>query len=95
MIRTLKPGDQIRYRPSGTVREIVDVRRTGYGWRYPDMGQTTPSGGENYWWSENSTDPFFEGLWDLVPDAERVAPPTGEMDAEQVEEARALAGRLT
>jgi hypothetical protein len=29
-------------------REIVDICRMGYGWKYPDLGDRTPAGGENY-----------------------------------------------
>lgn len=47
-------------------REIVDIRPTGYGWKYPDLGETTPSGAENYWISENSSDPFFEVGWTKI-----------------------------
>lgn len=63
----LKPGDMVRRRMNGecSVREIVDVRATGYGWKYPEYGKLTPAGGENYWLSENSTDPFFE-TWEWL-----------------------------
>lgn len=59
----LKPGDMVRL--DGVVREIVDARATGYGWKYPEYGKLTPDGGENYWWSENSSDPFFE-TWEWL-----------------------------
>jgi hypothetical protein len=53
-----KVGDILAYRHDPNLqREIVDVRPTGYGWKYPEYGNVTPAGGENYWWSENSTDP--------------------------------------
>lgn len=69
----LKPGDRVRWRQDPqVVREIVDVRDAGYGWRYPDMGEHTPAGGENYFLSENSTDPFFELGWERAP---RLDPP--------------------
>lgn len=50
------PGDILvnRWAPS-IRREIVDVRETGYGWRYPEE-----VAGENYFWSENSSDPFLQ-----------------------------------
>lgn len=51
---------------NGTCREILDVCDTGYGWRYPDLDAITPAGGENYFRSENSTDPFFELGWRKV-----------------------------
>jgi len=63
----LSVGDTIISDPTvhGTEiqREIVDVRKAGYGWKYPDLGETTPIGTENYFWSENSTDPFFDYGW--------------------------------
>lgn len=67
------PGDQLCSR-CGVVCEIVDVRPTGYGWRYHDLPDPTPEGRENYFWSENSTDPFFNGLagWRLLNADERV-----------------------
>lgn len=64
----LRPGDRIQH-PSGTIREIVDVRPTGYGWKYPEYGLTCPDGKENYWWSENSSDPFFDVGWVRLPEA--------------------------
>lgn len=71
-MRDLKPGDQVIH-AEGTVREIVDVRPTGYGWKYPDLADITPAGGENYFWSENSTDPFFEVRWRRAEPHERVS----------------------
>jgi len=69
-----KPGDIIcsrHERDNDLLRQIVDVRPTGYGWKYPDLGETTPSGGENYFWSENSSDP--ELYWWVLqqPNAKR------------------------
>jgi hypothetical protein len=55
-----KPGDIIcgrQERDRDLVRQIVDVRPTGYGWKYPKHGDITPSGVENYFISENSSDP--------------------------------------
>lgn len=76
MIRTLRPGDQMVWRDNeSVVREIVDVRSTGYGWKYPDLGTVTPTGGENYFASENSSDPFFEYGWRQASADERVSPP--------------------
>lgn len=60
----LREGDLIIGR-DGTVREIVDVRSTGYGWRYPDIEGMPPAQGENYFWSENSGDPYFDWGWRL------------------------------
>jgi len=39
------------------VREIVEVRKTGYTWKYENS--------VNDYWSENSNDPFFEFDWKL------------------------------
>lgn len=62
-----KVGDVLQSKRDPEVqREIVDVRPTGYSWKYPDLGETTPSGVENYWISENSSDPFFEVGWTKI-----------------------------
>lgn len=61
-----QPGDILVHKKHPDLRrEIVDVRRTGYGWKYPDLGERTPAGGENYWWSENSSDPTLTWEWRL------------------------------
>lgn len=74
----LAPGDQILYKCSdrNVVLEIVDVRPTGYGWKYPDLDAVTPAGGENYFWSENSNDQFFDMGWRIASPSERVTLPT-------------------
>lgn len=50
--------------------KIAVVRKTGYSWYYPQypFEGKTPSGAENHWWSENSSDPFFEMGWYKVED---------------------------
>ena len=58
-VRCVKPGafavgDVIERR--GIRREITEVRDTGYTWRYPDIP-------DRDFWSENSTDPFFDLGW--------------------------------
>ncbi|MCV9964946.1 hypothetical protein OIU34_23920 [Pararhizobium sp. BT-229] len=67
-----KRGDVIvsPYAP-GTRREIVDVRPTGYSWKYAQWGEKTPADHENYWWSENSCDPMLEFGWQLEKRADR------------------------
>ncbi len=77
MKRRFKPGDRITHPhfPS-VVREIVDVRANGYGWRYPEFGERTAAGYENYFISENSTDPELDG-WVL-------ASPSSKGDDEEV-----------
>ncbi len=57
----LSVGDKIygqQHHNKGIIREIVDVRDTGYTWKYPDHDDT--------YWSENSNDPFFEFGWELL-----------------------------
>lgn len=55
-------GDKIEYigppqkRPPA-VREIVEVTVTGYMWRYPDMGETCPSGDRNLFSTDETYDP--------------------------------------
>lgn len=75
-MKDLRPGDLIHH--GYVFREIVDVRPTGYGWRYPEHGKICPDGSENYWWSENSSDPFFVLGWKKVgvttQSAEQIAP---------------------
>jgi hypothetical protein len=61
------PGQKLQHVSADEPIEIVDVRPTGYGWKYPEFGEELPNGGENYWWSDNSTDPFFELDWRVVP----------------------------
>lgn len=61
----LKPGDWVQWQ-GGAIREIVDVRRSGYGWRYPEIEGQPPAQGENYFISENSNDPFFEHGWKKI-----------------------------
>jgi hypothetical protein len=68
-MKGLKPGDKLKMlglHGTEIVIEIVDVRSTGYGWKYPDLGKVTPSGEENYWWTENSSDPFLDVGWVLI-----------------------------
>jgi hypothetical protein len=50
----LKPGDFVE--SGGVVREITEVRPTGYTWRYPEVP-------DRDFWSENSNDPHFEMGW--------------------------------
>jgi hypothetical protein len=40
-------------------RQITEVRKTGYTWKYPDID-------DRDFWSENSNDPFFEWGWEIV-----------------------------
>lgn len=42
-------------------RKIAKVRKNGYSWFYPEweFEARTPSGSENHYWSENSSDPFL------------------------------------
>lgn len=42
----------------GIIREILEVRKTGYTWKYPESDAD--------FWSENSSDPFFVMGWELV-----------------------------
>lgn len=50
------------------VIEIVDVRDQGYGWKYAEWEDTCPNGSENYFWSENSSDPALsENMWKPQP----------------------------
>ena len=37
-------------------REIIEVRETGYSWKYPDVPHRV-------FYSEDSSDPFFEWKW--------------------------------
>lgn len=46
--------------------QIVEVMDKGYSWKYPDDGERCANGQENLFWSENSTDPFFEVGWRRV-----------------------------
>lgn len=39
-------------------REIIEVRDTGYTWRYPEAP-------DKDFWSENSNDPLLEWGWEL------------------------------
>jgi hypothetical protein len=47
-------------------REITEVRKTGYEWKYPDMGKVTNAGDPNSFMSENGTDPFLQHGWTLI-----------------------------
>lgn len=67
----LNPGDQI-VSDQGTVREIVNVRPSGYGWKYPEWGEKCPNGQTNYFISENSNNPFFDWVWRMARPDERV-----------------------
>jgi hypothetical protein len=61
----LKVGDIVRgiARHNDKVRrEILEVRPTGYTWRYPDVP-------DHDFWSENSNDPFFDAGWEVEPPA--------------------------
>lgn len=59
----LKVGDRVVWNPDkDVIREIVEVRDTGYSWKYPDIDKT--------FLSENSNDPFFEMHWSLVHDGQ-------------------------
>lgn len=60
-MRTLKVGDRMKWQT--VIREITEVRPTGYQWRYPDLPDLCPDGSQNSFASENSDDPFFE-RWD-------------------------------
>lgn len=53
-------GDVLRgtMHNSGVECEILEVRDTGYTWRYPDIP-------DKDFWSENSCDPFFEWGWEI------------------------------
>lgn len=54
----LAPGDVIIWKENPSViRQIVDVRPTGYGWHYEDDPE------KKYFLSEDSTDPFFQYGW--------------------------------
>lgn len=64
-----KVGDQIITRQfPGVVREITEVRPTGYEWKYPDMGEICVSVQRNSFASEWSNDEFL-GWWELRPTA--------------------------
>lgn len=39
------------------IKEIIDVRKTGYSWKYEDL--------DRVFMSENSNDPLFEHCWEL------------------------------
>lgn len=39
------------------VKEIIEVRKTGYSWKYEDS--------DRVFMSENSNDPLFEQCWTL------------------------------
>lgn len=65
----LKVGDKIMFdKNPDVIREIVEVRTTGYTWRYPG---SEPVDLSNTWISENSNDPFFDGLWEKVENKAR------------------------
>jgi len=61
----LKVGDKVMWDNNpDVIREIIEVRPTGYTWRYPG---DEPATLENTWISENSNDPFFDWpLWSKV-----------------------------
>lgn len=40
-------------------RKIIEVRETGYSWIYPDVP-------DKEFYSEDSSDPFFDWKWELV-----------------------------
>jgi hypothetical protein len=82
-LRKWKVGDQIHHADKNgqpvvgddgapIIREITKVRKHGYDWKYPDLGDLTPSGEINCFRSENSNDPelFWWRLWE----GERVVP---------------------
>ena len=46
-------------------RQIVELSPTGYDWKYPEFGETTPSGHRNVFASEMSSDPALDA-WVLA-----------------------------
>lgn len=57
----LNVGDQVQWRQldedgSPIIRQITEVRQTGYSWIYPDIP-------DQEFMSENSNMPFFENGW--------------------------------
>lgn len=48
------------------VKKITEVRETGYTWSYLDVP-------ERDFWSENSSDPFFEMGWKVIPEISKDA----------------------
>ena len=56
----LRVGDKVRSLDfPEVIREITEVRSTGYTWKYPDIPDVD-------FLSENGTDPFFEWRWERV-----------------------------
>ena len=68
-ILRLKPQTETHSTPNGPYqmvrREIVEVRDSGYSWKYPELGEKTPAGGDNLFLSEESNDPFMEMEWEV------------------------------
>ena len=42
----------------GIVRKIVEKRKSGYDWKYPEI--------DEIFMSENSNDPYFECGWEKI-----------------------------
>lgn len=79
MTQRWQVGDQLYFqgRDGGRVLiEITAVREEDYEWKYPDLGETTPSGVPNSFCSINSTDPklFWWQRWEgtrVTPEEEK------------------------
>lgn len=58
-MKKMNIGDKVRNIDSpNVIRQITEVRDTGYTWIYPDIP-------DKDFWSENSSDPFFKFNWEV------------------------------